>query len=182
MSGNGVQVVVLCEDTQTECFIRRFLVKQNWDRRKLRFETLPAGRGSGLVWVREKFINELKAFRSRNARMAACLIVAADADNLTVEERIQTFKQACAEAQVPFRQEREKVAFIIPCRNIETWLAYLRREPVNETDAFPKCDFESDCQSQVVALDEMCRRQSLEPRPVPPSLVSACEEFQRISQ
>jgi hypothetical protein len=181
MNRDGVQVVVLCEDTQTECFIRRFLVKQNWNRRKIRFETLPAGRGSGLVWVREKFVSELKAFRRRNTRMDTCLIVAADADNLTLEKRIQTFKQACAEAQVPFRQDREKVAFIIPSRNIETWLAYLRGKKVNETAAFPRYDSESDCKSQVDALDEMCRRQSLEPKPAPPSLVSACEEFRRIS-
>jgi hypothetical protein len=173
--------VILCEDTQTECFIRRFLVKQNWNRRQIHAETLPAGKGSGLVWVREKFVKELKAYRSRSTRAATCLIVASDADDKTVDERIQTFKAACAEASMPFRKEGERVIFVIPRRNIETWLAYLRGQMVNEADAYPKYDNESDCRDQVAKLDDMCRRQRLEPEPPPPSLASACSEFKRIA-
>jgi len=181
MSQDAVLAVLLCEDTQTECFIRRFLVKRNWDRRQIRAETLPAGKGSGLVWVREKFVNELKAYRSRSARAATCLIVASDADDKTVEDRIQTFKDACVEATVAFRQEGERVIFVIPRRNIETWLAYLRGRMVNETDAYPKYDNESDCRDQVTMLDDLCRRQKLEPEPPPPSLAAACSEFKRIA-
>jgi hypothetical protein len=61
MSREAVLAIILCEDTQLECFIRRFLVKRNWDRRRIRTETLLAGKGSGLVWVRERFVKELKA-------------------------------------------------------------------------------------------------------------------------
>jgi hypothetical protein len=159
MSQDAVLAVVLCEDTQTECFIRRFLVKRDWDRRQIRTETLPAGKGSGLVWVREKFVNELKAYRSRSTRAATCLIVASDADDRAVDERIQTFKDACAEANVPFRKEGERVIFVIPRRNIETWLAYLRGQSVNEVDAYPKYDNEGDCRGQVTKLHDLCRRQ-----------------------
>lgn len=42
MSHDAVLAVVLCEDTQTECFIRRFLLKRDWDRRQIRTETQPA--------------------------------------------------------------------------------------------------------------------------------------------
>jgi hypothetical protein len=182
MSRDAVLAVILCEDTQLECFIRRFLVKRNWDRRQIRTETLPAGKGSGLVWVRERFVNELKAYRSRNARAQTCLIVASDADDMEVGERIQTFKDACVDAEISFRQENERIAFVIPKRNIETWLAYLRGEHVGETDKYPKYDSESDCKEQVAKLDAMCRRQNLEPEPPPPSLISACSEFQRISK
>jgi hypothetical protein len=181
MSREGVHAVVLCEDTQTECFIRRFLLRQGWNRHKIRWKTLPAGEGSGLVWVRENFVKELNAYRSRNPRMDTCLIIAADADNLTVEQRIQTFRKASVEAGISFRQEGEKVAFIVPRRNIETWLAYLRGEPVNETDACRKYEDESDCQPQVAVLDEMCRKGVLKPEPAPPSLVSACLEFSRLA-
>jgi hypothetical protein len=181
MSRDAVHTVVLCEDTQTECFIRRFLVKQNWDRRQIRTETLPAGKGSGLVWVREKFVNELKAYRSRSTRAATCLIVAADADDMTVEERIRTLKDACAGVAVPFRQDDEHVIFVIPRRNIETWLAFLRGESVNEVDAYRKYDNESDCRGQVAKLDDCCRRKKLEPDPPPPSLAATCAEFKRIA-
>ena len=182
MSQEAVLAVMLCEDTQTECFIRRFLMKRlNWDRRQIRAETLPAGKGSGLVWVREKFVNELKACRIRSARAATCLIVASDADDKTVEERIQTLKDACAEASVPFRKDGERVIFVIPRRNIETWLAYLRGQLVNEVDRYPKYDNEGDCREQVTKLDDLCRRQKLEPEPPPQSLVTACSECKRIT-
>jgi hypothetical protein len=131
--------------------------------------------------VREKFVNELKAYRSRSTHAATCLIVASDADDKTVEERIQTFKDACADAKVPFRKEGDRVTFVIPRRNIETWLAYLRGQVVNEVDAYPKYDNESDCRGQVTKLDELCCRQKLEPEPPPPSLAAACSEFKRVA-
>ena len=90
-------------------------------------------------------------------------------------------KAACSEAGVPFRTAEERVALAIPRRNIETWLAYLRGEEVNETDAYPKYDDESECRNEVAKLDEMCRKQKREPDPPPPSLVIGCQEFKRIS-
>ena len=128
-----------------------------------------------------KRINELKAYRSRSTRAATCLIVSSDADDNTVVERIQTFRDMRAETGVAFRNEGEHVAFIIPRRNIETWLAYLRGEAVNEVEGYRKYGFESECRDQVVRLDEMCRQQKLEPQP-PPSLETACIEFKRIAK
>jgi hypothetical protein len=180
MSHDAVLAVVLSEDTQTECFIRRFLIKQGWHRRQIRTETLPAGKGSGLVWVRERFVNELKSYRSRSTRGATCLIVASDADDKTVEQRIETFKRACADADVPFRSDRERVCFVIPRRNIETWLAYLRDQAVSEATTYAKYDNESDCRDQVARLDVLCRRQRLEPEPAPQSLLTACSEYRRL--
>lgn len=180
MSRDAVGVVILSEDTQSECFMRRFLHRRGWDRRQIRVETLPRGQGSGEQWVREKFINELKAYRSRSSRAATCLIVASDADDKTVNERIQTFRNMCDEAGVAFRKEGERIALIIPRRNIETWLAYLRGEAVNEVESYRKYGFESECREQVVRLDEMCRQQKLAPQP-PASLESACNEFKRIA-
>ena len=180
MSRDAVGVVILAEDIQTECFIRRFLVRQGWDRRQIRTETSPRGQGSGEQWVRGKFVNELKAYRSRATRAATRLIVASDADNQTVSEQIQTFRQACVEAKVPFRNNGEHVAFIIPRRNIETWLAYLRGETVDEVTTYRKYQDPSECRSEVARLDDMCRKQKLEDKP-PSSLESACVEFGRVA-
>ena len=181
MSRDAVGVVILSEDTQTECFIRRFPRKRSYDSRQIRTETLPKGGGSGEQWVRQKFINELKAYRSRSSRAATCLIVASDADDKTVEDRIQTFRDMCAETGMAFRNEGEHVAFIIPRRNIETWLAYLRGEAVNEAQSYRKYRFEGECRDQVLRLDEMCRQQKFAPE-LPPSLASACVEFKRIER
>lgn len=180
MSTGAVQAVIICEDVQLQCFIRRFLVKRGWDRHKIRTESLPAGRGSGEQWVRKKFPTELLACRSRNSRAKTCLIVASDADDMTVQERIATFSDACRTANLPFRANDEPVAFVIPKRSIETWLAFLRGEHVNEEISYRKYAYESECREQVTRLDQICRGQKFPPA-APPSLVSSCDEFKRIA-
>lgn len=177
-----VHTIILCEDLQLRCFIRRFLLKRGWHTRLIREVSLPTGGGAGVSWVKEKLPDELKAFRSRNALAETCLVVGCDADNETVEGRLQRLRDACVAAGVPFRTQNERIAFAIPKRNIETWLAYLRGENVNETDAYPKYKYESECRGQVTRLDEMCQNQHLEPEPPPPSLILACEDFKRIGQ
>ena len=180
MSANSVEVVVLCEDRQQEVFIRRFLQRRGRERHVFRSLISPAGRGSGEQWVRERFPRELQAHRSQRGRRDAWLFVAIDADAQSVADRVNAFSQACRDAQIPFRTQDEPVVFVIPKRNIETWLAYLRGTSVNEVDAYPKYENESDCKTQVDKLDVLCRRQKLEPDP-PPSLDIACKEFRRIA-
>jgi hypothetical protein len=179
MSANSVEVVVLCEDLQQEVFIRRFLQRRGRERYAFRPLISPAGRGSGEQWVRKRFACELKAHRSQTGRRNTWLIAATDADTHSVDDRIKGFFQACEDAGIPFRGSNEKVMFVVPKRNIETWFAYLRGETVNESDRYPKYDCENDCRPQVARLDDMCRQQKLEPEP-PPSLGFACKEFDRL--
>jgi hypothetical protein len=175
-----VHTIILCEDLQLRCFIRRFLLKRGWNARQIREVALPDGGGAGVTWVKEKLPDELKAYRSRSCHAETALIVGCDADDETVPGRIQSLRDACDEVGVPFRQANERIVFVIPKRNIETWLAYLRAESVNEVAAYRKYAYESDCRDQVAALDEMCAHQSLEPEPAPPSLLLACAEFNRL--
>jgi hypothetical protein len=176
-----VYTIILCEDLQLRCFIRRFLLKQGSHARQIREVDLPIGGGAGVSWVCRKLADELKAFRSRSCHAATALVIGCDADNKTAEDRIQMLRDACAEAGVPFRRNEERIALAIPKRNIETWLAYLRGTSVNEIEVYPKYENERDCRDQVVRLDDLCRRQRLEPEPPPPSLLLACEEFKRIA-
>ncbi len=176
-----VHTIILCEDLQLRCFIRRFLLKSGWHARQLREVALPANGGAGVTWVKNNLPAEIKAYRSRNAHAETCLIVGIDADHETIETRIQALKQACADANVPFRTTGEHIALVIPKRNIETWLAFLRGEHVDETSVYPKYNEESQCKGQVARLDEMCRSRRLEPEPPPPSLLAACNEFHQIS-
>lgn len=177
-----VHTIIICEDLQLRCFIRRFLLKRGWHARQIREVALPVGGGAGVSWVKEKLPEEIKAYRSRSARATTCLVVGCDADDGTVENRIQNLRDACVAAGVPFRGLTERVSFAIPKRNIETWLAYLRGENVNETDVYRKYKYESECRAQVACLNNMCQVQHLEPAPPLPSLVFACEEFKRIRQ
>ena len=70
----------------------------------------------------------------------------------------------------------ERVAVLLPKRNIETWLAYLGGETVDEHSAYPKLSFASQCQPQVSTLLDGCRKDQLR-APVPPSLTQACAEY-----
>ena len=70
----------------------------------------------------------------------------------------------------------ERVLLVIPKRNIETWLAYLRGEAVDEETEYRRYDCESRCRADVDRLDEMCGRGELENVP-PPSLERCCKDF-----
>ncbi len=72
--------MALCEDTQHEVFLRRFLKRRGWDTTRLRVEKAPPGRGSGEQFVRESFVPELKAFRARCHYLNLALIVMIDGD------------------------------------------------------------------------------------------------------
>jgi hypothetical protein len=93
--------------------------------------------------------------------------VATDADAQTVEQRIQSLKNACDNADVPFREQTERIALIIPRRNIETWLAYLRGLDVDEQQEYPKYDHQSRCQGDVEHLNNMCRQHRFRATPPP---------------
>ena len=174
MSRN-VQLVLLCEDSQHEVFARRFLTKMGWSRRSIRVEKSPSGRGSAEQFVRERFPRELKEHRRRPVEQA--LVVVIDGDAGGFDQRMQTLNDSCTAQQVEPRRNNERVAVFVPTWNIETWLAYLDGDEVDEKKKnYPRLDRERECQKHVATLAEMCQRQSLR-QPVAPSLESACTEY-----
>jgi hypothetical protein len=56
MSQEASQVVLQCEDTQQECFVRRFLHRQAWSSSETRVQKIPRGAGSGEQWVRNNLV------------------------------------------------------------------------------------------------------------------------------
>jgi hypothetical protein len=165
--------ILLCEDEQTACFIRRFLKKKGTKMREIRELISPSGKSSGEQWVRENYPNQLHAFRKQ---VDATLIVGTDADTLTVPERIKTLDDACRKAGVQIRNATERVVMVVPRRNIETWFEYLRGQPVDETNCYQKYSSESDCRGDVATLSNICSRGALD-RSAPCSLRLACLEY-----
>jgi hypothetical protein len=146
-----------------------------WDTRTIRVEKAPAGRGAGEQFVRERFPRELKAHRSRPVSQA--LVVMMDGDAGGVEIRLQQLAKACRDAGVTERAGHERVAFLIPTWNIETWLAYLDGEDVEEGKSdYPRLPQERECRRHVAALVQMCDAQKLR-EPSPESLQRACSEY-----
>jgi hypothetical protein len=171
-----VEAVLLCEDEQSACFARRFLKERGYKAWQLREEKPPPGKGSGEQWVRERLPLELRAMRDSQSK---ALIVLTDADTMSVAERAETLRRKCLDEGVAWRTADEPLVLVIPRRNIETWLAYLRGETVDETNLYPKYAAESDCREQARELHRMCQIGSLSPPP-PPSLAQACAEWTRM--
>jgi hypothetical protein len=177
MSSRRVEIVILCEDSQHKVFITRFLKQQNKNYRQIRVVLSEPASGSGEQFVRENYPIELKAYRNISRRLSTSLAVVIDADIKKIEERIKDFDDACRAEGISCRDKKEKVAFIIPKRNIETWLRYLRDEDFDEQEPYNKYKGnESLCAPQVKKLDEMCRDNGL-PENAPHSLKLACKEY-----
>lgn len=164
------KITVLCEDKQHEAFIRRFLKKRN--RRNRVYAVSRPNRGAGEQFVRETYPAYLDAVRKRGG----ILVVMIDADNYSIEQRLKQMDGACEQKGVLPRTPGDKVAVFVPARNIETWLAYLEGEHVNETDTYPRLQRERDCRRHVDVLAQMCTEQKLR-TPAPSSLEAACREY-----
>lgn len=176
MSARRVKIVLLCEDSQHEAFVRRFLKGMGWNVREIRVEKSPSAGGSAEQWVRENFPRELKLYRQRRQRAASALIAVIDADNQEVQERINEFERVCNSQQVSFRTDGEEVVIVVPKRNIETWIHFLDGNKVNERTVYPKLDRERGCKSAVDNLVKLCKTTGLG-RDAPQAFIAACNEY-----
>lgn len=176
---SGVSVILLCEDAQTDAFVRRFLKHRNFRGRDVTTFKLPHGSGSGEQWVRERYPRQLQAIRQRQG---ACLIVVTDADGYSTKSRRAQLDAECEKQRIPRRKDGERVLVIVPRRNIETWLAYLAGGEVDEETRYPRLDRKRDCVRHADELFRMCQKQRLR-EPAPPSLREACDdEYPRLQR
>ena len=174
-----VSVTLLCEDSQIDAFVRRFLKHRRFRPRDIRTLPLPAGRQSGEQWVRERYPFELRAIREgRNAY----LIVVTDADSNSTETRRAQLEAECDRQRVLRRNDADPVLVIVPRRNIETWLAYLDGVDVDECKTYQKLRRRGDCATHARHLYTMCHETQRLREPVPDSLREACEEYHRLQR
>ncbi len=127
------QVIVLVEDSRQRQFVWRYLRRCGLEQHTMRFVPYPAGAASGEQRVRERFAEEVEAYRGRRARAETTLIVAIDADNLLVQERLAQLDRSLDEVQADrIRPDAEQIARLVPKRNIETWILCLNDARVDE--------------------------------------------------
>ena len=168
-----IKIIVLCEDKQHAVFALRFLKK-----RKLQgYANFPpeSGKGSGEQFVRENYPKYLDATRNRNGQLA----VMTDGNTIGASERMKQLDNACKAQNIEPRKPADKAVVFIPTRNIETWLAYLDGEAVDETQPYPRLAKERECKRHVNVLAKMCDVGALR-TPAPPSLLEACKEYQKL--
>lgn len=116
-------VIGLVEDERKQRFVRRYLYRVGYSTHAIRFELLPAGRGSGAQWVLDRYAGVVTEYRSRSARAMTALVVAIDADDGRVVRRQQQFRELAA------RTAGDRIAHLIPKWSIETWILGLSGEP-----------------------------------------------------
>ncbi len=133
------------------------------------------GAGAGDQFVRDNYPVYLDAIRRRNG----ILVVMIDGDNDSIEQRLKQLNDVCEQSDILPRKSSDNVAIFVPSRNIETWLAYLNGEDVNETDTYPRLRRERECQKHVNALEQMCVEGKLR-TPTLASLEAACREYNNV--
>ncbi len=174
---SGVKILILCEDKQTDTFVRRFLKHRNFRNHDFRTFPLPGGKQSGEQFVRERYPKELKAIRSKQN---SYLVVVTDADGGLTEGRRRQLDEACDKNGIPRRSESDPVLMFIPRWSIETWFAYLDGNDVKENERYPKLGRERDCERHARQLHIMCHEEQKLREPAPPSLLEACEEYLKL--
>lgn len=178
----GIRVVLLCEDKQLSVFARRFLKNRGYSDNVFEIPRPPEAEvGSRKQWVTRQYPEQLKYVRKRSG---AVLVVCTDADELTVDRRLEELDEACKQSNLPPRTADDPVVMIIPKWNIETWLAYLRGESFDENRKENRRyrNEESRCQTQIQRLVTMCYEEQKLQEPAPPSLECACREYRKLKQ
>lgn len=174
-------VIVLAEDARHQGLIRKYLYRCGYEPHNIRMEALPSGRGCGEQWVRERYLEQVKAFRRRAASAATALIVAIDADTRKVSDRIRQLQRALSEAQETPRTDREAIVHLIPKRNVETWVLCLSGSLVDEeTDYKGDDDVPRRITAAAANLFALARGTAVPPQSSIPSLRQAIPEIRRL--
>lgn len=182
MKHNYTQIVILCEDRQQELFARCFLeIYLDIHTNRFRVTHYPkTGQGSGEQSVRNKYVDEITTYRNQSNRKKIALVVFIDADHDTIEQRRRYLNQALSGKKLPAVQANENIAIFIPKYNIETWIAFLKGEMVDENTKYDHLPHQKEAKPYIKTLARNCKHGQLLPDHAPPSLKAACEELAKL--
>ena len=106
----------------------RYLIARGVKAHAVRIRESPFGRGSAERWVLERFPTETRAYRQRQMSVESALIVMIDADKHPVQYRLDQLAQVLKDSHEPPLASSDKIARLIPKRNVETWILCLNDE------------------------------------------------------
>lgn len=139
----AAEIILLAEDVRQRKIIQRYLTKKRGYSHHCIRVIVPntlKGETAGLTFIRTQFPDQVEALRTYLKKRSTILIVVADADNETVEDRVQDLDKRLIDAQKPARKSGEPILFVIPRRNVETWMHFLEGNAVDEST-----DYKSRC-------------------------------------
>lgn len=173
-------VVVLAEDSRHQRFARGYLKRLGYSGPDIRNVELPSGRGSGEQWVRNRYAREVAAYRDRSARAETALIVLVDADTESVARRLQQLERSLADANLPPRAVQERIANVVPKRNVETWILCLNGQDVEEETDYSGQNIDEMISSAALIFFDWTRPNFPVPARCIPSLASSVQEIRRL--
>jgi hypothetical protein len=166
---------VLGEDSAHRSFIRAWLRANNVHHRNIISIDPPANKTGGISFVLTSCKKTVDDARHRDRTKGKTrVIVAIDADNGTVEERLSEIKRVIDAAGEDDHQNF--VCVLVPKRHIETWVHVLgpTNPPVNEQD-----DYKVKTIDEVRAAARCLARLQSAPS-APPSLAHGYGQLQRL--
>jgi len=181
--GHAKSTIVLCEDESHWLFVYRWLLERGVHRGEIRRIDLPAGRRAGTQHVLSSYSGEVREYRRRaNNVQSRRLIVVIDADTSTVAARSAALDAELVKAGLPARGATERICFLIPRRNLETWLHVFHGNAANEEDDY-KSLYDGDLKAEACSKGARAFEQWLQ-RPAAandlPSLAASRPEVGRV--
>jgi hypothetical protein len=178
-------VIVVLEDGRQEMLMRRYLIRCGFKEHQWRIQRSPSGRGSAEGWVKKEFVKETKVYRSRQPKARTALVVMIDADAHTVQDRLNQLDQALTGSGQHTLAQNEKIARLIPKRNVETWILCLNGQAVNQ-DTDHKPTRNKDEWNELIPSASATLRQWVGSQIVPPnycvaSLRTGVQELKRLA-
>jgi hypothetical protein len=125
-------VIVVLEDDRHQRLIYKYLKECGVNRYQIRIERSPSGEGSAESWVRKRLVKEVGEYRVRQPKAETRLIIIIDADTSRVADRLNQLDQALRESGKETVAVNERIARLVPKRNVETWVLCLNGQPVDE--------------------------------------------------
>lgn len=179
MGRREVRTVILYEDQEQECLLRR-LVK----RLGLRPERYENCRNN--VGVLQRLGQEVDALRERSYQKNVGLVVMIDADNKGLQGRVtELLDRIARDASDGARRGGERIVLVVPAWEIENWYVHLcvpAARPIDETrDYKPTPEWRELAKDLGAAAKRAVEAWAPEPgRADPPSLTAAREELGRL--
>lgn len=124
MVAPDLRFIILGEDHAHVNFVRRRLLSEGIGARQItpRKVAADATGDGGEKYVRQQFPAEVQYYRAKANHQRVALIVVIDADLDTVAKRQRQLDDTLGELS---RRPDERIALMVPRRNIETWMTVL---------------------------------------------------------
>ena len=178
---NLYHYTILSEDAQMETFITTFLKCNGVPSYKIYKVPIPVGKGCGEQHVRERFLQEVEVLE-RNNYNRRTLVVCIDADKHPCDERRNELVNSVKTTKHLWTISKEMILLWIPKREMETWIAFFRGEPVDEQKEFRHDGNPVSCKKEAGKMADYCQNDDPPKQEMLPSLVKAKEEFIRVCE